>query len=233
MNAFLSLGTAEEVRLQVEEGQITLENAAALGKFLSNTIKKLTLASSAETGLWLLAYSHSWVKWGYYYNGQFDLDFTLAPENLLELRVFGLNGELYLWQAQAGIAKFGWRLRQDTADLIVPAFSFNEKNGYSLPSTGGTNLPNLADEWQVLWGNQVKAGIRTNWTTVWEQRGAALHLPHPLLATTKLPLRLRVRHYLTYDSGTGLCYCQDARLVELRDNKLNSLPMSKTSQFNS
>lgn len=172
--------------------------------------------------LWVLAYQSNAVIWGCLTasglqiapNGGQQIKQRLEPLFLQELRLFGPKGEYYLWRDKKG---FRSRLRLDNGE--VPAFQGPEREGYS-PNLALVK-PNVAEEWQVLWGTSYKIN-QPGWSEVYEDRGARLIIPHTLEDATPLPLRLLVRHYLAYDT-TGLCFYKDLRLVELRDCALNPL----------
>jgi CRISPR-associated protein (TIGR03984 family) len=146
---------------------------------------------------------------------------ALAPDYVQELRLFNENGEFYLWRDGED---FRGRLRIDQTELPKFIKPQDEKEGYVAPNSK-LESPNFADEWQVLWGTQVEKENRSGWTGVYEARGAKFDLPHKLSGDpdTVLPLRLRVRHYIDYESATGLAYYADLRLVELREKNLKPI----------
>jgi len=201
-----------KVASEVQHGeQIYLETTADLESFL---IEQTALPGYP---LWLLAFEDYRVSWGYLNESglHFSGGKAIEPIYLQELRLFGPDGELYLWRNDEN---FRYRLRRDRAEPPKFLQVGEEKNGY--PASALDELPDTADEWQVLWGTQLRPG--TPWPLVQEERGVQFAVPHSL-TSNQLPLRLLVRHYLNYDKATGLAYYHDLRLVELRDQQCQPL----------
>jgi CRISPR-associated protein (TIGR03984 family) len=222
LKAFVSLQNLNsEVSKGVLESQLTSQSA--LHEHLMSQAQILTKPDAKF--LWLLVYLDYRVFWGCYQNGNLELDGKLEREYLQELRLFGRSGEYYLWRNGN---QFNWRLRIDRGKL-EPAKpkkkqdGVGEDEGYDPPAD---NIePNLAEEWQVLWGTQLDLSVEaiTGWTPLTEERGLQFQIPHIVTnQNTQLPLRLLVRHYLTYDEA-GLCLYEDSRMVELRDKDLQPL----------
>jgi len=186
------------------------------------------IGGKEEERLWVLAYLDNQVIWGTFSSKTgLDMAAKLEPAYLQELRMFGQRGEFYLWRDGAGFAA---RLRLDNE--APPEILKPEQEGYS-PYIGAAS-PDAADEWQVLWGTQVKSNSTKGWTRIFEDRGADFEVPHRIEESqqdTRLPLRMLVRHYLgeikVGDEGTGLCFYNDMRLVQLRDARLVTLAPSK------
>jgi CRISPR-associated protein (TIGR03984 family) len=170
--------------------------------------------------LWLLIYLPTEVVWGRYQPSKLDLPITIADiTKVQELRLFGIAGEYYLWRVGAS-----WQARV-RKELVTTLSQFqptdpakNEKfdeSGFALPAIDLE--PDVAEEWQILWGTQARTMNLKGWTQLYEERGA--NYLFPCLITDQnleLPLRLLVRHYLKYDVDSGLCHYQDLRLVEIR-----------------
>ncbi len=171
--------------------------------------------------LLLLAYTDSSVVWGTYAPGELATAGAIDPAFLQELRLFGPSGEYYLWRHGTG---FHARTRVDVAPPAT--FGRVEQEGYVPPFEWGASEPNVADEWQALWGTRIDQDGPERWTVLFEERGARLLLP-PLgveeVALPELPLRLLVRHYLTYDGQSGICAYSDLRCVALCDARLRPL----------
>jgi CRISPR-associated protein (TIGR03984 family) len=222
---FVHLGYNNQIQPDLSEadkGEVA-ENDTALVQLLDEKAK--ILASAQFSFVWLLVYFDHKVIWGHYQANKLefaDPNEKLEAKYLQELRLFGRKGELYLRRKGNN---FSWRLRLDPDIEPTPPESGKnswEKKGYKLPS--GNIEPNYADEWQVLWGTKYDPKTATNvpnWTTITEDRGMKLTLPHVIASDDNLPIRLLVRHYLKYDNN-GLCYYADTRMVELRDKRFNS-----------
>ncbi len=187
-------------------------------------IIKAQAAQIGQSPLWLLIFEDFRVSWGYLDESGLHLKGgeTLSAGYLQELRLFGPEGEFYLWREGEF---FRSRLRLDPAGLPHWKGGQSEMQGYT---PLGPELPDFSDEWQVLWGSWLdsQASEQSGWLEIYEQRGAHLALPHKVLnkkTEDELPLRLRVRHYIDYDPATGLAYYCDLRLVELSNAKFQPL----------
>ena len=213
-----NLETSQEIK--PETPSFSIANGGALKQLLSHAYASINPTASSE--LWLLAYLDYAVVWGKYSEKGLETRETLDPEFLQELRLFGPNGEYYLWRSDE--TGFQARLRVDEATSIEfreNTGKWKEAKGYT-PLPVASDLPHIAEEWQVLWGTSVKVEADTSWTTLTEERGVNMAFPATLIEN-QLPLRLRVRHYLDYDEETGLCYYKDLRLVEVCAKNLEPL----------
>lgn len=206
---FLSLGQLKAVQ---QTAPPTFECPAA-------ELETALLSQAARLGqypLWLLLYEDYRVSWAFVDQEGLHLNRAekFSPDFLQELRLFGPDGELYLWRAGE---VFQGRLRLDRAGGLPHWQNESaETAGYAPPTQA--EPPDFADEWQVLWGTRLAEPVgSTGWPEIYEERGVRLALPHPLTGPAELPLRLRVRHYIDYDPASGLAYFADLRLVELRD----------------
>lgn len=219
--SFLALATLETTAESIGEATLNFTTESELKDYLEKSCEELTREQDATNSIWLLAYSHFKVGWGIYRDGKLEVDFGYDPKQLVELRLFGFGGELYLWKI-ANSGQFACRWRKDKLEFDATTFRKNkEKDGYNQPTK---LLPNVAQEWQILWGTKPGNIKRDKWTHLTEDRGNELLIPHELRNFAKdLPLRLLVRHYLAYDKQSGLCYYQDMRLVELRTANLTKL----------
>ena len=97
--------------------------------------------------------------WAAFYTDRFAAGRTAdgvplpTPENLLELRVFGAAGELWLCRSRVGQA-FRWRLAVDAGDYLTETqlLDVAEQDGCSMTSTGGGHytLPAEKNDAQIL-----------------------------------------------------------------------------------
>lgn len=99
--------------------------------------------------------------WAAFYTDRFAAGKTDAgipletPENLLELRVFGAAGELWLHRSRVG-QPFRWRLAADEGDYLeeTQLLDIARRDGHSMTATGGGRytLP-VSDETHLLLHN--------------------------------------------------------------------------------
>ena len=184
-----------ECRLNSE---INLAHQAVFKDFHGG-LKDWLEAKAVEYGFnWLLLHADDGVIWGYYdrqaaalkLSGEVfaETRVTLRQSTLQQARLFGPQGELFVWKAAEGFL----------SRLIL---------GEETPLPGQDSF----DEVHLLWGEAVKT--RDNFTLMVE--GAEKHY-HTLPLTLKKGSRagLQVRHYLNYDS-TGQAYTACSRLLGL------------------
>ena len=201
----------------------TVKSLLALeGNLTMATLNETLTAAHAEIGLagealWVLVYLDYTIMWGYHRDGQLIMSSSFDPAYIQELRMFGTDGEVYLWRVGTS---YNVRLRKDKTE--IPAFkgfeTTDQKQGFGATSVGSE--PKAMDEWQILWGTDAQVQP-AHWTVVQESRGARFSVPHTI-DKPQLPLRLLVRHYLEYDSD-GRCLISDMRMVELRDAALHPM----------
>lgn len=169
----------------------------------NNDLKAWVVKKAEELALqWMLAHADDGVIWGRVENGELltshDVFGTqVSPKlrftTLQQLRLFGPEGELLLWQ---GIQ--GWQARL---------------------ATDSTDGAGYYDEAQMLWGNwyiEPKKGF----TWVEEGQQGMMHappidVPSDCFGETDWPLRLGVRHYLVEDQKTGLVHIALSRLTDI------------------
>ncbi len=155
-------------------------------------------ARAKQYGLtFLLAHVETGVIWGKYDGttlalssdqGVFQRDgLELDAQILHDARLFGLAGELFVWQVAPD--KFAARLIAD----------------------GAVKQPDDIEEVQWLWG--AGAETRGDFTQMQEGQQGLRHAP-PMGADAKTRLGLRVRHYVEYDSA-GRARIALSRLVNL------------------
>lgn len=138
-----------------------------------------------DNGCWLIAWFDHRVLIDAVAPGRLLAIRELDPAMLLDLRLFGLHGE---WRAWRNGDAFDTRRRLD-----------------------GTGDPcDVLDDDQSLWGTAVQS-TSSGGSTLSETRGISFTLP-VLVEESNLPLRLRTRQYLAYDSD-GMVGVADARLM--------------------
>jgi CRISPR-associated protein (TIGR03984 family) len=121
----------------------------------------------------------------------------LREVTLQTARLFNHNGEILLWRDSETLS---WRARMIYTVNVSQAVTFVE----------------AIDERQLLWGNQVEA--LPNTFTVLSDSGQGLrHIAPVSIAAEALPLRLRVRHFISEDE-TGFARITASRLVTLEKN---------------
>ena len=104
-----------------------------------------------------------------------------------DLRLFGAKGELHVWQDWAG----NWQSR-----LLECK-----------------NIDDALTEYHVLWGNDVETDTPP-WIKLVEERGTEIWLPlQGQLKDSDLPLRLKLKQIVNYDSKNHLAGITDAMFV--------------------
>lgn len=162
-------------------------------------------AQAEQRGLqWVLAHADDGVIWG-----KFDEEGTLQTsgevfpeklpplrlETLQQCRVFGDKSEVLLWRDGMDGTQWHARAIEDGKGDAIEYF----------------------DETQILWGTQLEE-TRDGFTMAREDRGVRHAVPlivkETEFKTKERPLRLLVRHYVTYDSD-GVARVGLSRLVNL------------------
>jgi len=155
---------------------------------------------------WLLAHCNDGVTWGRWSpdKNRWETASEVFPEfvpeigehNLLELRIFGNDGELLIWRTAQG---FRGRYLQDAA--------------------GDGRILSPIDEERLLVGDRIKEEPRKGFTRVGSPSGSEQIVPCLLeegdFKREPWPLRLQVRHYLQEDPKTGVVRVAITRLVNL------------------
>ena len=99
---------------------------------------------------------------------------TVNVADLVELRLFDENGELFVWKVEEG---FRYRLRTD----------------------GSGDEANVIDTLQPLWGTKV-LGEGSGWSSIAEDRGIRLEAPFTGLRLTPTErLSLKCRNYIEFN----------------------------------
>lgn len=188
-------------RRAIQRGDSTVtsfdvNSTQSLESWLAEQIAQYDLA-------WLLLHSELGVVWGERRDNALVFStpgIMLVWDTLQEARLFGKNGELYVWNGPQG-----WRARYIN-DLV-----------------------DISEEWfdqdQLLWGNRAETSVTANtgFVAVAEGSQGIVHLP-PI--DTSLPVyrdagqaqsttdraRLKVRHYM-YEDDAGVQRVGYSRLV--------------------
>jgi CRISPR-associated protein (TIGR03984 family) len=163
------------------------EDLTNLRSWLQDHAKALNLE-------FLLAHADDGVIWGKFENHQLitaDSGTPLRLSTLQQCRIFGKTAEVMLWKAN-GIWKYR-SIADDSAVLFIP-------------------------EVQILWGTKVERSHK-GFTIVTEgsqgfQHAIPLSLTEAAFTNDNHPLRLEVRHYISYDED-GAARIECSRLVNV------------------
>lgn len=165
-------------------------------------------AAGAEC--YLLAHADDGVIWGKVEDGILttshdaahgteyaEISPPLREVTLQMARLFNENGEVLLWRdTDAG----EWRAR-----MI-----------YTANDDQDVTFVEAVDERQLLWGNQAEA-ISDTFTLLSDSGQGLRHIAPLAIAADALPLRLRVRHFIS-ENESGFARITASRLVTLEDN---------------
>ena len=155
---------------------------------------------------WLLAHCRDGVTWGRRDGSGWRLSSTpfpdlcpkISPVNLLELRLFGKQGEILIWRTEEG---FQGRHLGD------------EHN----PHEASPARPD--DEVRILLGDRLVDSPKDGFTRVATAAGTQQAVPLECSDTDfkggRWPLRLKVRHYFESDPETGTVRVAATRLVDV------------------
>ncbi len=152
----------------------------------------LTEKSTQNNLPYLLAHLDDGVVWGILDKNQLKLSGDEFPEIKVELRqetlqdakLFGPEGELFIWKRENG---FAWRLILDC-----------------------TKTQDFYEEIHRLWGKAEKS--YRGFTLMREGAQGMLHSP-PIDVETNKKIGLKIRHYIDYDSDAQ-AYISHSRLVD-------------------
>lgn len=199
-----------------------------LDDFACRKLLSLLAADTAMVSLpgqisysWLLAHCFDGVTWGIWDENAFqwktanrvfpEISPEIRDDNLIEMRIFGKEGEILIWKADG---KLCGRLLKDNADEV------NGNKKYLLP---------LEETWLLL-GNRLLEGAREGFSRVGSPTGAEQVVPFCLtkddfidgtrvVKDDQWPLYLLVKHYLQQDLETGVVRIAATRLVEIANKK--------------
>ena len=144
-----------------------------------------------EDTAWILLQEPGFIGFGAVYQDKIywppyvqQLDWT----RIRDLRLFGEKGEWHVWPHW----KTGWNSRFLKVGEITDAFT----------------------EYHSLWGTRVECG-QSSWIKLVEDRGAEIWLPlaETHLKESDLPLRLKLKQIVSYDSDSRLAGIVDAALI--------------------
>jgi CRISPR-associated protein (TIGR03984 family) len=182
-----------------QHDQLTALNAAAA---------TLQPVGADEARVYLLAHSEAGVTWGVLHAGALALSpggaANMADTVLWRAYLFSQAGEIYAWRDSSGV----WRAR---------AIRGGAQNGDVM-------LTDSYDEEYVLWGNHPSdAGQGFESFTRLDDGAQGLTHCVPIAIPARdqgyelheRPACLRVRHYVSYDAGTGAASICVSRLVDL------------------
>jgi CRISPR-associated protein (TIGR03984 family) len=168
---------------------------------VAEPVMALQQAAASGRYTYLLAHADDGVIWGRVQNGQLITSDGAFPAvspplravTLQQARLFSPTGEMLIWRTDAG-----WRLREiaDGAGESAEAF----------------------DEDVILWGTNDGDQPENNgfWLAVESDLGMQ-HAP-PLNLNKRHTLKLRLRHYLDFDTdhdGEGAAFVKVSRLVDV------------------
>ncbi len=172
---------------------------------LPNFDPRTWLAKQTASYQYLLAHTLDGVIWGVYGDGHWhlsgDLQSPPSPDlnrdNLLELRLFSSQAEIYIWREDG---QFIARTIQDGAEKPT-----GEYEAY--------------DEPQMLWGTTGKL-VGDRFVRLEDGSEGLGHLvPLPGLGNfgrgNERPVRLSIRHYIEQDKEAGLARVTMSRLFDL------------------
>jgi CRISPR-associated protein (TIGR03984 family) len=168
---------------------------------VAEPVMALQQAAASGRYAWLLAHADDGVIWGRVDKGQLLLSSDafqkvsppLRTLTLQQARLFSPAGEMLIWRTDAG-----WRLRELTDGAGESAEAF--------------------DEDVILWGTNDGDQQENNgfWLAVESDLGMQ-HAP-PLELNQRHALKLRMRHYLDFDTdhdGEGAAFVRVSRLVDV------------------
>ncbi|SHF33579.1 CRISPR-associated protein, TIGR03984 family [Desulfacinum infernum DSM 9756] len=155
---------------------------------------------------WLLAHCRDGVTWGRRDGAGWrlssrpfpDLCPAVLPTNLLELRLFGKQGEILIWRIEEG---------------------FRGRRLVDAPNPDETSPARPDEEVRILLGDRLVEGPRDGFsrvaTAAGTQQAVALECTDTDFKGGRWPLRLRVRHYFDQDPETGAVRVTATRLVDV------------------
>jgi CRISPR-associated protein (TIGR03984 family) len=175
------------------KAQHSIRSVAVPDRFIREPVSVLAELAGEHHLRWLLAHADDGVIWGEVRENQLHLSSDVFPfvspplraETLQQARLFGPDAELLLWKSEDS-----WQAR------IIQDASGEDGEHY--------------EETHLLWGTNVERW-QDGFALLREGREGLRHAP-PLPQNAHPPVRLRVRHYLAYDSD-GQAYIAYSRLV--------------------
>lgn len=192
---------------EIESIQREVTEAAPLGA--QTDILKWVGEEAPGDAMWLLAHAYTGVIWGKKGEAGWDLSSGLVPnspalrtDTLLQLRVFGPEGELFAWR--------------DSDGLHARALTDGSSEGESV---------DYYDEPQMVWGDRLLPGwVNPKGTAFTALADGEMGMVHAVpfapaeitFGDSHRPIRLIVRHYVECDADTGLARVTDSRLLDVK-----------------
>lgn len=170
-----------------------------------DTLKEWIIEQATEQSLpYLLTHSVDGVNWGIVYEQDLYLSHDAYPDfspeltlpTLEQLRLFGPDGELFIWKEPFSTSPL-------SARLIINA-----------DNTEQTTFVEAIDEPQLLWGDDI-AGEANGFTLLREGAEGKWHAVPLKLTYDQLPLSLVIRHYIE-ETDIGFQKIVFSRLVDFR-----------------
>lgn len=175
------------------KGQYSIKTLSILANLESDPAAALAELARNYHLRWLLAHADDGVIWGEVRDDGLHLSSDVFPQvspllravTLQQARLFGPDAELLIWKDGDG-----WRAR-----LIQDGVG-----------EGGEYY----DEFHLFWGTKIEAS-EDGFVLLRDGKEGLLHAP-PLPDDAKPPVRLKIRHYISYDSD-GQAYIAYSRLT--------------------
>lgn len=176
------------------------------------------ILDNAPCNAWFIAYLYHRVVIGKITNGKFDYypdkkianDVTLG--NILKLRVFDENSELFVWKTNLG--GYRARLRGDKPQTVTIPEMSHSINWFN------KELQHAVDAIQVLFGTKAEKLTDDYWKLT-EDRGTEIILPSGILEIDHLQiddkkkrLCIKTRSYIGHIEETGQATYEDVRFVK-------------------
>jgi CRISPR-associated protein (TIGR03984 family) len=185
------------MKREINSGRHRIASLPIPPNFGSETSVALTEQAWLYHLRWLLVHADDGVIWGelradglHLSSDAFrDLSPPLRAVSLQQARLFGPDAELLVWKDDST-----WRAR--------------------LIEDGAGESGEYFDEAYLLWGTKAEQG-QSGFLLLCEGKEGLRHSP-PLPQEIRLPARLQVRHYLSYD-GEGQAYIAGSRLVAIEN----------------
>ena len=165
---------------------------------------------------WMLLQEPGFIGFGIVMKNDICFPPCVEPDWALisDLRLFGEKGEWHVWLDWEG--KYQYRLLEFDKDDNWHIWLGADGKNQSCSEKSGKEA-DIQPEYHALWGTEAKCR-KSSWVKLEEDRGTELWLP-PLkdLSLTKenLPLRLKIKQVVGYDSDYNLAGIVDTALVGL------------------
>lgn len=183
------------MKRKIKAGSHLIQSVSEPANFSSDPIQALSDQAKSHGMRWLLAHADDGVIWGEFRDDELHLSSDPFPgvspplraETLQQARLFGPRSELLLWRDDV-ICR--GRLIQDCAGEPCEYY----------------------DEAHLLWGNKAERE-KDGFVLLRQGKEGLRHAP-PVSLADRLPVRLKVRHYLAYDED-GQAHVVHSRLVAI------------------